>query len=58
MKFGFLTMTLLLLISFCNATDWSNKQDVLAAVKQNGGALEFADASLKKDKDILKAAGK
>ena len=44
-----------------NLPDDSLKKDkeiVLAAVKQDGGALEFADDSLKKDKKIVLAAVK
>nr|NGX52886.1 hypothetical protein [Candidatus Anoxychlamydiales bacterium] len=33
-----------------------NKEVVLAAVKQNGGALEYAHEDLKKDKEIVLAA--
>jgi hypothetical protein len=35
-----------------------DKSIVLAAIKQHGNALEYADESLQKDPDIIKAANK
>ena len=38
--------------------DWSNKKQVLEAVKQNGWSLEYADETLKKDKEVVLEAVK
>jgi len=35
---------------------YKDKSFVLAAVKQNGSALDYADESFKKDPDIIQAA--
>ena len=39
-----------------NNIDWNSKQQVLAAVKQKGSALEYASEELKNDKDVVLAA--
>eukprot|EP00947_MAST-08B_sp_MAST-8B-sp1_P005851 g5851.t1 len=39
-------------------TDWSSRDQVLAAVKEKGLALKHADPELKKDRDIVLAAVK
>jgi hypothetical protein len=36
--------------------DWSNKEFVLAAVRRNGYALQYAHNDLKKDKEIVLAS--
>ena len=37
-------------------TDWNNKKEVLAAVKQGDGTLERASKELKADKEVVLAA--
>ena len=39
-----------------NMKDNKDRKKVMAAVKQNGYALEYADTSLKKDREIVMAA--
>ena len=39
-------------------TDWNNKKEVLAAVKQGDGTLESASKELKADKEVVLAAVK
>ena len=39
-----------------NNIDWDNKQQVLAAVKKNGYALQYASEKFKNDKDVILAA--
>ena len=37
-------------------TDWNDKEEVLTAVRKNGGALQFASEELRADREIVLAA--
>lgn len=36
--------------------DWSNREDVLRAVQENGCALQYASSELKGDREVVLAA--
>jgi hypothetical protein len=47
-----------LALKYADAALKADKDVVLAAVAQYGGALEYADAALKADPDFRRAAGR
>ena len=58
MKYSILLSVQLILSSlvFTTAINWDNRDEVLAAVQENGGALEYASDELKNDREIVLAA--